>query len=105
MIDQRVAVCRDHAKDACKRQQCKYYHIPVVVPPAHIVVNMIRNNCSGTSGVSFNTTTPSSNDNNNSLKNIYSISTIPATIFNTSTLINTATVNTTTITNKDGGTR
>lgn len=42
MIDHRVAVCRDHAKDACKRQQCKYYHIPIAVPPAHVMANLYK---------------------------------------------------------------
>lgn len=40
VIDHRVAVCRDHAKDACKRQQCKYYHIPIAVPPAPVMANL-----------------------------------------------------------------
>lgn len=35
-----MAVCRDHAKDACKRQQCKYYHIPVAIPPANIMADI-----------------------------------------------------------------
>lgn len=42
VIDHRVAVCRDHAKDACKRQQCKYYHIPIAVPPAHVMANIFK---------------------------------------------------------------
>lgn len=42
VTDHRVAVCRDHAKDACKRQQCKYYHIPIAVPPAHVMANMFK---------------------------------------------------------------
>lgn len=40
MIDHRVAVCRDHAKDACKRQQCKYYHIPIAMPPANVMATI-----------------------------------------------------------------
>lgn len=44
VIDQRVAVCRDHAKSACKRQQCKYYHIPVVVPPANVMAGIFNSN-------------------------------------------------------------
>lgn len=44
VIDQRVAVCRDHAKSACKRQQCKYYHIPVVVPPANVMADIFNCN-------------------------------------------------------------
>lgn len=44
MIDHRVAVCRDHAKNACKRQQCKYYHIPIAVPPANVMKFMTDNN-------------------------------------------------------------
>lgn len=42
VTDHRVAVCRDHAKDACKRQQCKYYHIPIAVPPAHVMANLYK---------------------------------------------------------------
>uniref|UniRef100_A0A182MXT0 C3H1-type domain-containing protein n=1 Tax=Anopheles dirus TaxID=7168 RepID=A0A182MXT0_9DIPT len=37
VCDQRVAVCRDHAKGMCKRKQCKYYHIPIVLPPANVM--------------------------------------------------------------------
>lgn len=43
MIDQRVAVCRDHANSQCRRKQCKYYHIPIVLPPANIMAAMITN--------------------------------------------------------------
>ncbi|KMY94505.1 muscleblind-like protein 2 isoform X30 [Drosophila simulans] len=41
VIDQRVAVCRDHANSQCRRKQCKYYHIPIVLPPANIMAAMI----------------------------------------------------------------
>lgn len=37
VIDQRVSVCRDHANGICQRQQCKYYHIPVAIPPANVM--------------------------------------------------------------------
>uniref|UniRef100_A0A336MCX1 CSON009785 protein n=1 Tax=Culicoides sonorensis TaxID=179676 RepID=A0A336MCX1_CULSO len=37
IIDQRVAVCRDHALGNCFRQQCKYYHIPIELPPAPLM--------------------------------------------------------------------
>ncbi|XP_032292997.1 muscleblind-like protein 3 isoform X19 [Drosophila virilis] len=43
VIDQRVAVCRDHANSQCRRKQCKYYHIPIVLPPANIMAAMITN--------------------------------------------------------------
>lgn len=33
--EQRVAVCRDHVNGICRRQQCKYYHIPIQLPSAH----------------------------------------------------------------------
>lgn len=29
-----MTVCRDAVKGACMRPQCKYYHIPVALPPA-----------------------------------------------------------------------
>lgn len=32
-----MAVCRDHALGNCFRQQCKYYHIPIELPPAPIM--------------------------------------------------------------------
>lgn len=32
--EHRVAVCRDHINGICRRQQCKYYHIPIQLPPA-----------------------------------------------------------------------
>jgi hypothetical protein len=44
ICDQRVAVCRDHAKGACRRQQCKYYHIPIAIPPANIMASFNNNN-------------------------------------------------------------
>lgn len=34
ITEQRVAVCRDHVNGICKRQQCKYYHIPIELPSA-----------------------------------------------------------------------
>lgn len=30
----RVVVCRDAAAGACRRAACRYYHIPVQLPPA-----------------------------------------------------------------------
>lgn len=82
MIDHRVAVCRDHAKDACKRQQCKYYHIPVAVPPANVMANIYKT---------------SSNSNDTSSMGVYSadisITSIPPTILNSSTIIKSDTLN------------
>lgn len=37
VVDQRVAVCRDAAKGQCSRSTCKYYHIPVALPPAPVM--------------------------------------------------------------------
>ena len=34
VTDMRVSVCRDAAKGRCSRGLCKYYHLPVVLPPA-----------------------------------------------------------------------
>lgn len=39
IVDQRVAVCRDHVKGACHRKQCKFYHIPIDLPPAYAMTN------------------------------------------------------------------
>jgi len=33
-VDGRVTVCRDAAKGRCFRPLCKFYHIPVSLPPA-----------------------------------------------------------------------
>ncbi|KPI93919.1 hypothetical protein RR46_13084 [Papilio xuthus] len=30
----RVVVCRDAAAGTCRRAACRYYHIPVQLPPA-----------------------------------------------------------------------
>lgn len=46
-----MAVCRDHAKDACKRQQCKYYHIPIAVPPAHVMANLFKRDITPTTTI------------------------------------------------------
>ncbi|CAG5107338.1 Protein of unknown function [Cotesia congregata] len=37
VVDNRVTVCRDAVKGACMRPQCKYYHIPVALPPAPLM--------------------------------------------------------------------
>ncbi|KAF7412641.1 hypothetical protein HZH66_001537 [Vespula vulgaris] len=37
VIENRVTVCRDAVKGACMRPQCKYYHIPVALPPAPLM--------------------------------------------------------------------
>lgn len=37
VVDQRVAVCRDAAKGQCSRSACKYYHIPIALPPAPVM--------------------------------------------------------------------
>lgn len=50
-----MAVCRDHANGQCRRKQCKYYHIPVILPPADIMATIINNNNS-----TLTTTTPPS---------------------------------------------
>lgn len=41
ITEQRVAVCRDHANGICKRQQCKYYHIPIALPSAYEMASTI----------------------------------------------------------------
>lgn len=59
VIDQRVSVCRDHANGICRRQQCKYYHIPVVIPPANVMASSAtaplppRTTSDTTSGVDY----------------------------------------------------
>lgn len=35
--EHRVTVCRDAAKGQCARPACKYYHIPVALPPAPVM--------------------------------------------------------------------
>lgn len=42
MCDNRVAVCRDHANGICGRQKCKYYHIPIIVPPAPVMAAILH---------------------------------------------------------------
>ncbi|EFA04001.1 hypothetical protein TcasGA2_TC014150 [Tribolium castaneum] len=37
VVENRVAVCRDAAKGQCSRSTCKYYHIPVALPPAPVM--------------------------------------------------------------------
>ncbi|RZC34302.1 hypothetical protein BDFB_006770 [Asbolus verrucosus] len=37
VVDHRVAVCRDAAKGQCSRSTCKYYHIPIALPPAPVM--------------------------------------------------------------------
>lgn len=37
VVEQRVAVCRDAAKGQCCRSACKYYHIPIALPPAPVM--------------------------------------------------------------------
>lgn len=69
--DQRVAVCRDHVKGACKRQQCKYYHIPIVLPPANVMATISKNDTTiittseieSTTNTTTTTTPPVSNQN------------------------------------------
>ncbi|XP_046810972.1 muscleblind-like protein 1 isoform X7 [Lucilia cuprina] len=60
VCDQRVAVCRDHANGQCRRKQCKYYHIPIVLPPANIMAALINGNNSNN-----NNNNISSNNNTN----------------------------------------
>ncbi|XP_043861797.1 myb-like protein Q isoform X25 [Drosophila santomea] len=57
VIDQRVAVCRDHANSQCRRKQCKYYHIPIVLPPANIMAAMITSPSDQQAAVPVATTT------------------------------------------------
>jgi len=66
IIDHRVAVCRDHAKGNCKRQQCKYYHIPVAVPPAHVMAN-VHTNVTTTTKPSLAINTSTITDTNRSI--------------------------------------
>ncbi|KAL9913455.1 splicing regulator muscleblind isoform 15-T30 [Glossina fuscipes fuscipes] len=54
VCDQRVAVCRDHANGQCRRKQCKYYHIPIVLPPANVMAALINSNTSGISNNNIN---------------------------------------------------
>lgn len=42
VCDNRVAVCRDHANGICGRQKCKYYHIPIIVPPAPVMAAILH---------------------------------------------------------------
>lgn len=37
IVDHQVAVCRDAAKGRCLRPSCKYYHIPIPLPPAPVM--------------------------------------------------------------------
>ncbi|KAK6622794.1 hypothetical protein RUM43_008637 [Polyplax serrata] len=41
-IDGRVTVCRDAAKGSCFRPFCKFYHIPVALPPAGEIARHCR---------------------------------------------------------------
>lgn len=34
VVDGKVTVCRDSVRGKCTRPMCKYYHIPVELPPA-----------------------------------------------------------------------
>jgi hypothetical protein len=34
VVDMKVTVCRDAVKGKCVRPLCKYYHIPILLPPA-----------------------------------------------------------------------
>lgn len=63
VFDQRVSVCRDHAKGACRRQQCKYYHIPVVIPPANVMATIHKGNNNNNNSTNNNN---NNNTNNNS---------------------------------------
>lgn len=36
-LDDRLTVCRDAAKGQCRRPLCKYYHIPIPLPPAPVM--------------------------------------------------------------------
>lgn len=35
VVDMKVTVCRDAVKGKCVRPLCKYYHIPILLPPAN----------------------------------------------------------------------
>ncbi|KAJ9574295.1 hypothetical protein L9F63_026059, partial [Diploptera punctata] len=35
VVDMKVTVCRDAVKGKCVRPLCKYYHIPIPLPPAN----------------------------------------------------------------------
>lgn len=56
VCDQRVAVCRDHANGQCRRKQCKYYHIPVMLPPADVMATILNNNTTTTATSTNNST-------------------------------------------------
>jgi len=79
VTDHRVAVCRDHAKDACKRQQCKYYHIPISVPPAHVMANLYKKDSTTSPLTAFTSTihqTSADALSNRSIEHITSTSTM-----------------------------
>jgi len=39
----KVTVCRDAVKGKCVRPLCKYYHIPILLPPANEMAAQLGN--------------------------------------------------------------
>ena len=42
ITDMRVTVCRDAVSGKCLRNACKFYHLPIVLPPATIASTLTR---------------------------------------------------------------
>lgn len=81
-----MSVCRDHANGACRRQQCKYYHIPVAIPPANMMATVHTTN----------TTTMTNNNNYNNNNNNNFNHTITGCLNSTATNTTTNVTHTTT---------
>lgn len=50
VVDNHVTVCRDDVSGRCTRALCKYYHIPVELPPAPQMArlhSLVNNSSSG----------------------------------------------------------
>jgi hypothetical protein len=43
VVDMKVTVCRDAVKGKCARPLCKYYHIPIALPPANEMAAQLEN--------------------------------------------------------------
>lgn len=43
VVDMKVMVCRDAVKGKCVRPLCKYYHIPIALPPANEMAAQLEN--------------------------------------------------------------
>lgn len=49
VVEHRVTVCRDAAKGQCTRPLCKYYHIPIPLPPAPVMAALTAASAATTS--------------------------------------------------------